>query len=1251
MDFWNLRMVLLGICTALVYWQWRDKSVRRPSKTEVEADEVPQLNASVYELYSPPSTPRMDVLFFHGFQHGSYHDAHLSTWQSGDGACYWPKTWLVKRFGDARILTIAYNAVVMKCHESQVFDMFNMGENLASDLLAANIGQDPFRPVVLVGHSFGGLVIKQLCVYASFQTGILDRNSKDSYRLNSFLENVKGIFFYSTPHNGIADGIAEHFVYNGPLLEYVKTLSTLTARLNHDFDKLCGQGGQCKKWQMAAVGESLPTTSGRFHRQVVEEASSRYGSGFNLVERADHISVCRPLNETCRSFYALTNFLELIPLYLKPMVPGLPGNATGLESRAFDIQVKLQLNQPNGPTTWERQCIQRASTEDNCLVLGIVGMGGIGKTTIAKKVFDNISGQFEYTCFLDNVKGFKGNKLNSWILNQFLRAGSKVEQSSLEWSQLQNKITLIMMDDVDSANQFKSLPSLDHFGAGSRLMITSRKQGVLNYFENPVICEVDLLSFEEATKLFCQHAFRQEAIPENLLEMNLHLEENVKKVGKKCGGLPLTLEVMGSYLRSHKSNARIWQAALNKLGKAQSVDGFRDDRVWTSLKVSYDALLPEEQRMFIEAGTYFFEQPVERALDVWSTVYDSSDTAWANLLGACIVKEVEKTKEGDYFFAADITYKEVWMHEHLRDLAKNVSGAAVVSRFIGENDVFNANPVEAETTIVRLNVVKDANHLGNRAVDLFNANAVEAQSLMALRLHCASRDTLKSCEFPELHLEALDKFVKLKYLELVGVLPNGSSKNLSRQLCLLKWSSSDDGDTLGKKPFLSISLEDMTRLAVLELKAWVMPEDSFEALGKLSNLRTLSLYGIEGPARLPQNFGHLSQLKQLHLQFVKLTELPHSFGNLLALEYLVLGEMDAENLPESFGNLCSLKKLVIQKCRNLASLPESFGCLSSLVMLTIEDCPRLNYQHRDGFREFDSCEGLSSLTTLNLSDCASLARLPASFGLLSSLKQLELKSCFHLNRLPENIGELKDLERLVISRNYSMKALPDSFGNLDALRYLSLGCRWLQRLPASFGNLSALRKLDLYECWQLQELPESFGLLSSLEELSLAGCRALQRLPDNFGQLSALKQLVIAKSVQPEELSPLTKPGVESLWVNSLLEELCNHSSLELLWLESWESIETLPDSLGLISSLRTVILFDCTGLKSLPDSLGKNISPPGDNGLRLCVQGCPFLKMQQLGWIESGMGDSPICGSIGTTMEFIGHCVGDCKWYERKWH
>ncbi|CAM6085893.1 unnamed protein product [Calypogeia fissa] len=1152
MDFLSRVMVVVATCVALVATavslKRRNKLLRLNSEIPAEAGQVPPVNASVYILYKPASTPTMEVLFFHGFQRGNYEKAHLSAWKCGDGHSIWPTTWLVERFCGARILTLAYNAVVMKRQERQSFDMYNMVENLADDLLEAGIGQNPCCPVVLVGHSFGGLVIKQLCVYASSQIGFLEKTSQRGYKLNSLLENIKGVFFYSTPHYGIADNIAEHFVENLQLLAYVKTLSTVSSRLNHDFEKLCGQSGQYKKWQIAGVGESLPTKLGGFCCRIVEEASSRY-SAFNIVEGADHISVCRPSTETSRSFYALTNFLEHIPTYSKPMVNGLPTHATALERRAFEVQVQLLLNLPDYPTTFERQSVQGAVVEHNCLVLGIVGMGGIGKTTIAREVFNNISGQFEYTCFVDNVKGIKAHKLNDWILHHFLRNGKQV--NSLQWSDLQLKKTLITMDDVDSEDQVRTLPRLDQLGNGSRLIFTSRDRGVFDTFPKCFIYDVEFLRPDEAKKLFCKHAFEQEDIP----EVNRDLEEDVKRVVSKCDGLPLTLEVMGSYLRNHKTKSTVWKETVRKLENAESISGVRKDRVWTSLKLSYEGLSPKEQRMFIEAGTYFFQQPVEQAVAAWSTAYDS-ESGWANLLRTSMVKEVKKSKY-DQFWEKHIEYKEVWVHENMRNLASSLLNEATVLRSVAGENI---------------------------AKDVFNADLT---NMLRLEYDTYPDETLN---YPEIRLELLDKLENLTYLELGQVFPSGSSKNLPRKLALLKWTMmSEVNVNMLKKipPTLSITLEGMNTLAVLELSGCKMLGGAFAALGELRNLRILSLCDIQGPTHLPESFGNLPQLKRLTLQCLELTTLPDSFGNLKALEHLALESVDILNLPESFGELSSLATLVFNGCEKLASLPESFGRLSSLTGLRICDCSVLNCEQAT---QFDLHENLSSLTYLSLKRCTSLERLPVSFGLLLSLEALNLEGCVLLKSLPEKLGESKALKTCVIDRARHLKALPDSFGNLAALTWLHLNeCESLESLPTSFGNLSALEELELRCCRQLQRLPDNFGQLRALERLTISVADQLRMLSDDFGKLTSLTNLKLEECPLlgrlPESFGLLC--GLHDLTLRrcrlqKLPENFCQLVALRRLMIDQADNVDALAESMGNFSALQELYLENC----DLPQTL-----------------------------------------------------------------
>lgn len=209
-----------------------------------------QLNDSVFELRKPLGTTKIQVIFFHGFQLQDDSYAHLSTWKCGKGDSVWPQTWLGDEFPDAHILTISYNARLMKSTEHGNLDLFLTAENLLSDLLLARIGQERDCPVILVGHSFGGLVIKQLCVLAK---------NKGNHQHNTFLENLKGLFFYSTPHHGIPfkESLAR-FVNksSSPLLVYVETLSALTARLNQDFEDLIKT---YDIWRIAGVGENLPT--------------------------------------------------------------------------------------------------------------------------------------------------------------------------------------------------------------------------------------------------------------------------------------------------------------------------------------------------------------------------------------------------------------------------------------------------------------------------------------------------------------------------------------------------------------------------------------------------------------------------------------------------------------------------------------------------------------------------------------------------------------------------------------------------------------------------------------------------------------------------------------------------------------------------------------------------------------------------------------------------------------------------------
>jgi triacylglycerol esterase/lipase EstA (alpha/beta hydrolase family) len=117
---------------------------------------------------------------------------------------------------------------------------------LTSDLLQADIGQLPDCPVIMVGHSFGGLVIKQLYCYAHEKLHS-SREGFEKAKLEKFLGNIRGVFYYATPHRGskLMDNLAKT-VESHPLLKCFQTLSTDAAILNEKFDKIVGSMGGWK---------------------------------------------------------------------------------------------------------------------------------------------------------------------------------------------------------------------------------------------------------------------------------------------------------------------------------------------------------------------------------------------------------------------------------------------------------------------------------------------------------------------------------------------------------------------------------------------------------------------------------------------------------------------------------------------------------------------------------------------------------------------------------------------------------------------------------------------------------------------------------------------------------------------------------------------------------------------------------------------------------------------------------------------
>ncbi|KAL1356255.1 hypothetical protein HN51_008265 [Arachis hypogaea] len=716
-----------------------------------------------------------------------------------------------------------------------------------------------------------------------------------------------------------------------------------------------------------------------------------------------------------------------------------------------------------------------APNSNDIKMVGIYGIGGIGKTTIARAVYNSISSRFEGSSFLADVRENTMKhglvQLQETLLHNFL--GENINLGDVNRGipiikrRLCTKKVLLILDDVDNLRQLRSLAgSHDWFGSGSRIIITTRDKHLLTAHgvENGNIYEVKQLNDHESLELFSLNAFRRKQPKENYVNIANRMVQYAK-------GLPLALNVIGSDLFG--KTIEEWESALKKYERIPSRE------ILDVLRVSYDNLDDNEKEIFLDIACFFkgnFRQDVEKTL-VASRFFPEYGIGVLIDKSLVTISDANTIKMHDLIqdLGRDIARKDspfdpgkrrrLWhCDDVLEVLTKNTGTDAIEGIMLDMTNLKQKVPLNSNTfenmKRLRILIVRNAqvsgapNHLPNN-LRLLDWDEYPLPSLPA-DFH---PETLVVLNLPHSILtmdEPFKKFDHLTYMNFSGC------------------------DSLTTLPDVS-GTPNLTRILANDCPNLVEIHDS---VGHLSKLVTLST------ERCPKLEGFPSGLRSKSLEYLNLRECSsiQSFPNVLEkvgnMKNIDIGGTAIKEFPNSVENFSSIEELILRSCKSFEVLPSNPTMFQNIEELNVEECPQLPKLLWKLLK--DRIDSLPKLSRLTLKSCD------------LSDEDLELiLSCF------------LQLKWLILSNN-SFTTIPDCIEDLSSLLLLHV------------DNCNQLRDISV--------LPPDLQYINARNCMSLTSRSSDVILSQAFHEVEYLDIVVLRRQI-PKWFDHCCKGGSADFWV------------------------------------------------------------------------------------------------------------------------
>ncbi|KAG2671406.1 hypothetical protein I3760_14G134400 [Carya illinoinensis] len=596
--------------------------------------------------------------------------------------------------------------------------------------------------------------------------------------------------------------------------------------------------------------------------------------------------------------------------------------------------------------------------------VGIHGMGGVGKTTLAKIIYDRVSCRFEGSSFISCIRerstttrdlASLQKELLSTIMQEKIRANNHHQGNGMIMKMLQNKRVFIALDDVDREEQLTTLVGdRKWFGPGSRVIITGRDSHLLKINRVNGICEVQLLQTADALQLFSLSAFDKINPPENYKDLSMNFVSY-------AGGLPLALKVLGRFLFGRTID--LWKSARDKLEVIPKTE------IFDILKISFDGLEESQKKLFLDLACFCyirFSEEIYLAID-FEVLVDKS-----------------------------LVSKSYPMHDLLKKMGQEIvrredpEEPGRRSRLCRKEDVFQVLEKDTGTDAIESIVLHF--YLPDEAKHRFNINAKAFSKMRKLRF---LRFELRFLRFDHFRSYINWRGNPLKYM------PSDKLQFLDWETCPSKsWPSSFQPKGLVvlsmphsrfKRLWKGLMILDNLKILDLNCSYSLIETPDLSGAPKLEKINLLDCYSL---CEVHPSIGTLRRLQVIEMPCTKIKQLWK--GTLVVLDNLK--ELDlgyCANLIETsdLSGTPNLEKIDFSDCINLCKVHPSIGFLKRLKHLSLNGCSRLgNFLNILG--------DMTSLESLSLPS-SEVSILPSVIYSLSSLKTLWLDGWSRLEKFPD----------------------------------------------------------------------------------------------------------------------------------------------------------------------------------------------------------------------------------------------------------